>query len=92
MAPRETHRHWTDRGPVENPALGRGGAVRLRYSRALIEETIRVWQPYYEAPLTEADAHQIIENMTMFAGALMGLGGIVRPRGEDLSETDKSRP
>jgi hypothetical protein len=89
---KETRRHWTDPGPIENPAGGRCPGVRMRYSRALVEETIKVWQPYYRTPLSEQDAHEIIENMTMFAGALMGLGGMVRSRAETFSKPDKSRP
>ncbi|MBB4101282.1 hypothetical protein [Sphingomonas kyeonggiensis] len=89
---KETPRHWTDPGPIENPAGGRGPGVRRRYSRTLIEQTIKVWQPYYPKPLSELDAHEIIENMTIFAGALMGLDGIVRPRAETISKPDKSRP
>ncbi len=33
------------------------------YSKAFLENTRKHWEPYYEHPLTEEDAREIIENM-----------------------------
>jgi hypothetical protein len=33
-------------------------------SRQLIEHTLRVWQPFYDAPLTHRDALEIITNVS----------------------------
>jgi hypothetical protein len=85
---KQTPPHWRNPPPIQNPADRPRPGFRGRYSRALIEETIRVWQPFYPALLTEGDACEIIENMTMFAATLMGLGGIVRPLVETSSEPD----
>lgn len=76
---------------VDRAASPVSGAV-TRYSRELIEETIRVWQPYYEAPLTEADAREIIGNMTAFAAVLLNMRPPDRPRAGTYSKSDKSRP
>ncbi len=57
---------------------------KQRYSRSLIEETISVWQPYYEKALTEEDAREIIDNMALFVGGLLGLRRDLPVRG-DLS-------
>lgn len=52
------------------------------YSRALIEETISVWQPFYDKTLTQEDAGEIIDNMTLFAGGLLGLRRDLPARGD----------
>ncbi|WP_066819032.1 hypothetical protein [Sphingomonas mali] len=64
---RRRYRSWADASPPENAASVQSSPVRLRYSRALLDETKQVWQPYYEAPLSDEDARQIIENMVGFA-------------------------
>ena len=49
--------------------------------RALIEATIRTWQPYYDAELTAEDALEIIQNVghlydTLGLGTLAASGGL----------------
>ena len=41
-----------------------------RYSKELLEKTIRVWQPLGEEKLTEEDAREIVENLTGFFSLL----------------------
>ena len=36
----------------------------------LIEETIKVWQPYYEQPLTKNEALEIIESVSRLLNSL----------------------
>ncbi|MBW8911658.1 MAG: hypothetical protein JF564_07195 [Sphingomonas sp.] len=65
---RRPYRHsWATGAPPENAASVPPQPVRLRYSRALLDETKQVWQPYYETQLSDEDARQIIENMVGFA-------------------------
>lgn len=64
-----------------------GRGPRPRYSRGLLDETIAVWQPYYAQRLTDQDASDIIENVTAFAGVLLGMG-----KAPIFSETDESCP
>jgi hypothetical protein len=52
-----------------------GRGPQSRYSRELLDRTIAVWQPYYADRLTDEDAREIIENVTAFGGALLGMGG-----------------
>lgn len=35
-----------------------------KYSKDFLEKTIKVWQPYFPAPLSLSDAREITENMT----------------------------
>lgn len=35
-----------------------------KYSKEFLEKTIKVWQPYFPAPLSLNDAREITENMT----------------------------
>lgn len=72
MARRPDRPHWSDRVPVENLGDVERRRPKLRYSRQLIDETIEVWQPYYDKKLTDEDAREIIENVAAFFGALMG--------------------
>ena len=68
-----------------------GRGPRPRYSRQPLDKTIAVWQPYYPARLTDEDAREIIENVSAFAGALLGMCG---PSGEPArtsSESDEIR-
>ena len=58
--------HWSAPIPLENAAVVKRRVAATRYSRALIEETKEVWQPYYEETLTDEDAREIIENMLGF--------------------------
>ncbi|MBW8841135.1 MAG: hypothetical protein JF608_04865 [Sphingomonadales bacterium] len=62
--------------------------VKRRYSRQLIDETIEVWQPYYEKKLTDADACEIIENMSLFVGGLLGLRRDLQSRGKASLTSD----
>ena len=78
---------------VEGAQPGRNGAFgrslpEPRYSRQLIDETIAVWQPFYDAKLTDDDARQIIHNMTTFIRALLDARGDLRSRGETSSKSD----
>ena len=43
---------------------------------ALLAETIRVWQPYYAAPLTEADARAIVEAVTGLLDVIEDVGAL----------------
>ena len=43
---------------------------------ALLAETIRVWQPYYAAPLTEADARAIVEAVTGLLDVIEEVGAL----------------
>lgn len=74
----------------ESSAHGAVGHPRYqrRYSRELLDETIAVWQPYYEDILTDQNAIEIIENMTSFASAVLGLHTDVRNRGELSPDSD----
>jgi len=38
--------------------------ISPKYSRKFLEKTIKVWQPYFPAPLTLSDAREITQNMT----------------------------
>jgi len=59
--------------PAANPAR--------RYSRALLDETIALWQPCYERRLTDDDARDIIDNIAAYFGTLMGCGRpSIRPK------------
>jgi hypothetical protein len=77
--------HWRDPIGAENV----GDVVRLepatRYSRELLDETKVVWQPYYEKPLNDEDAREIIENMVSFVAILVDH----RERTADKAKTDK---
>lgn len=64
-----------------------GRGPRPHYSRGLLDQTIAVWQPYYARRLNDQDASEIIENVTAFAGALLGMGGE-----QIFSGTDESSP
>ena len=75
-------RHWSERVPVENIGDVERRRPKPRYSRQLIDETIEVWQPYYEAKLTDEDAREIIENVAAFFGALMGWRHDLRNRAD----------
>ncbi|GAG01484.1 unnamed protein product [marine sediment metagenome] len=35
-----------------------------KYSKEFLKDTIRVWQPYSDVPLSSKDAIEITENMT----------------------------
>lgn len=43
----------------------------LRYSRALLDETIALWQPHYAEPLTDEHAREIIDNVSEYFGILL---------------------
>ena len=43
------------------------------FSKEFLEKTIKVWQPYSEAPLTLEDAREIAENMTGLYSYLLEL-------------------
>lgn len=36
----------------------------FKYSKDFLDRTIKIWQPYFSAPLTMRDAREITENMT----------------------------
>ena len=36
----------------------------FKYSKEFLDKTIKVWQPYFPAPLSLSDAREITENMT----------------------------
>jgi len=36
----------------------------FKYSKEFLNKTIKVWQPYFPAPLSLSDAREITENMT----------------------------
>lgn len=81
-------RHRAERVRVENIGDVERARPKRRYSRQLIDETIEVWQPYYEAKLTDEDAREIIENMAIFLGALMGRRHDLRDRAEPSPNSD----
>ena len=74
--------HWSERVPVENIGEVQRRRPKQRYSRQLIDETIEVWQPYYDTKLTDEDARDIIENVASFFGALMGWRHDLRNRAD----------
>ena len=37
--------------------------ISPKYSRKFLEETLKVWQPYFLVPLTLRDAREITDNM-----------------------------
>lgn len=74
--------HWSERVPIENTGAVQPRPSKSRYSRQLVDETIEVWQPYYDTKLTDQDAREIIENAAAFFGALMGWRRDLRTRGE----------
>lgn len=43
----------------------------VEFSDALIQSTLRVWQPYYDFPLTSTDALEILRNVRRM-GELLG--------------------
>jgi hypothetical protein len=43
------------------------------FSREFLEKTIRVWQPYYDTPLTIDDAREIATNMVALSGYIFDL-------------------
>ena len=80
--------HWSERVPIENADAVQPRHPKTRYSRQLIDETIEVWQPYYEKKLTDEDAREIIENASAFFGALMGWRHDLRYGREPESDPD----
>lgn len=82
MAARRNRPHWSERVPVQNIGDIPRGRPKPRYSRQLIDETIEVWQPYYDRKLTDEDAREIIENVAGFFGALMGWRHDLRNRAD----------
>ena len=82
MAQRRDCPHWSERVPVENIGEVERRSPKQRYSRQLINETIEVWQPYYDKKLTDEDAREIIENVAAFFGALMGWRHDLRNRAD----------
>ena len=46
---------------------------RARWSRELVNSTIEIWQPWYDGPLTEEAAREILENAVSFFGAVLSL-------------------
>lgn len=79
---------WAEPVPIENMGAVARRPVNRRYSRQLIDETIKVWQPYYENRLTDQDACEIIENMSLFVGGLMGLRRDLPNRAEPSPDSD----
>ena len=63
-----------------------------RYSRALIEETKEVWQPYYQEILTDEDAREIIENVIGFLQFLTDHGDADGPRNHACPAADEKNP
>ena len=43
----------------------------MAISDEFLDETIRLWQPYYKEPLTREDAREIIQNFVGFFEVLM---------------------
>lgn len=58
------------------------------YSKAFLEETIKVWQPRSKDPLTLEDAREIAANMTAFARLLITLD---RQYGQGLAISTKPK-
>lgn len=87
-ANRRDRPHWSERVPVENAGAVQPRQPKSRYSRQLLDETIEVWQPYYETKLTDEDACEIIENMTAFFGALGGWRRDLQYRAEPGLDAD----
>ena len=81
-------RHWAEPAAIENIGHVQPKQVKRRYSRQLIDETIEIWQPHYENKLTDDDACEIIENMSLFVGALLGLRRGFPNRAEASPESD----
>lgn len=81
-------RHWSQRVPIENAGAVPRRSPKSRYSRQLLDETLEVWQPYYETRLTDEDAREIIENTAVFFGALMGRQHDLRNRHESDRDSD----
>ena len=46
-----------------------------KYSKEFLDETIKVWQPYYPTPLSLNDAREITENMTALFDFLINNDG-----------------
>jgi len=38
--------------------------ISFKYSKDFLDRTIKIWQPYFPAPLTMRDAREITDNMT----------------------------
>lgn len=55
---------------------------------ALLEETIRVWQPRVSRQLTTEDARQMVENVTGFFTTLQGWSAAANTR-QSEHEADK---
>lgn len=64
-------RSWNVPVPVENAGEVTGRAAPTRYSRALLDETKAVWQPYYSEALTDEQAREIIDNVAGLARFLV---------------------
>jgi len=80
--------NWAEPAAIENIGQVQPRQAKRRYSRQLIDETIEVWQPYYENKLTDADACEIIENMSLFVGRLLGLRRDLQSRGKASPTSD----
>ncbi len=80
--------HWSARIPLENAGEVERRAPVTRYTQELIEETKEVWQPYYANELSDEEACEIIENMSMFVGALLGVRREYPNRGEPSRGSD----
>jgi hypothetical protein len=84
--------HWRARIPLENADVVKPRVPATRYSRALIEETKEVWQPYYEETLTDEDAREIIENMIGFLHFVADHGDADDPGNRAPRVTDRKIP
>lgn len=58
-----------------DPQVSLGGP-----SKEFLDETVRVWQKYYDRPLTHDDARQIIENVTGYFKLLHEMDRTARTR------------
>ena len=56
--------------------------------KQIIEETIKVFQPYYKEPLTQADALEIHHNFTGFFELLLRVDKKIRDKKEVENNND----
>jgi hypothetical protein len=84
--------HWSARIPLENAGEIKRRVPATRYTRELIEETKEVWQPYYEEPLTDEEAREIIENVIGFLHFVADYSDLGGPGDGASQAADKQLP
>ena len=57
-----------------------------RYSRALLDETIALWQPHYARRLSDEDARDIIDNLSEYFRILLKWRAAGQTNGDQIQQ------